>query len=198
MSGTVSIFRIPVAKVTEAEAVERIVALAKQQAYDNKGEAFAKGAAVRFGSSRAYTTRSVYEVDDEEHAHIGRLLTPLVMAMPPLMAADGESHHNEANLQVDNRLMVSGYTAAPLTDEESRLSRTILQCIRQNKKLMIRLGDDKRQLLTILHAIDAQDEARQIDVGHVFGDEVIQAVIGYAQHDCSLITNYSIPSNMLR
>ena len=130
--------------------------------------AFAKGAAVRFGSSRAYTTRSVYEVDDEEHAHIGRLLTPLVMAMPPLMAADGESHHNEANLQVDNRLMVSGYTAAPLTDEESRLSRTILQCIRQNKKLMIRLGDDKRQLLTILHAIDAlpDDLRRQATLGY--------------------------------
>ena len=40
MSGTTSIFRIPVAKVTEAEAVERIVALAKQQAYDNKKAAF--------------------------------------------------------------------------------------------------------------------------------------------------------------
>ena len=40
MSGTASIFRIPVAKVTEAEAVERIVALAKQQAYDNKKAAF--------------------------------------------------------------------------------------------------------------------------------------------------------------
>ena len=36
MSGTVRLFRIPVAKVTEPEAVERIVALAKQQAYDNK------------------------------------------------------------------------------------------------------------------------------------------------------------------
>ena len=42
MSGTVGIFRIPVAKVTEDEAVERIVALAKQQADDNKREAFAK------------------------------------------------------------------------------------------------------------------------------------------------------------
>ena len=40
MSGIASIFRIPVAKVTEAEAVERIVALAKQQAYDNKKPAF--------------------------------------------------------------------------------------------------------------------------------------------------------------
>ena len=40
MSGTASIFRIPVAKVTEAEAVERIVALAKQQAYDNRRAAF--------------------------------------------------------------------------------------------------------------------------------------------------------------
>ncbi len=40
MSGTASIFRIPVAKVTEAEAVERIVALAKQQADDNKRAAF--------------------------------------------------------------------------------------------------------------------------------------------------------------
>lgn len=117
--------------------------------------AFARGAAIRFGSSRAYTTRSVYEIDDEEHARIGRLLTPLVMAMPPLMAEDGENHQEEANLQVDNRLMVLDYTPAPLTDEENRLSHTIRQCIRQNKKLMIQLGDDKRQLLTILHAIDA-------------------------------------------
>ena len=45
MSGTASIFRIPVAKVTEAEAVERIVALAKQQAYDNKRAVFVKKAA---------------------------------------------------------------------------------------------------------------------------------------------------------
>ena len=45
MSGNARIFGIPVAKVTEAEAVERIVALAKQQAYDNKGETFAKGEA---------------------------------------------------------------------------------------------------------------------------------------------------------
>ena len=40
MSGTAYIFRIPVAKVTESEAVERIVALAKRQAYDNKKAAF--------------------------------------------------------------------------------------------------------------------------------------------------------------
>ena len=45
MSGIASIFRIPVAKVTEAEAVERIVALAKQQAYDNKRAVFVKKAA---------------------------------------------------------------------------------------------------------------------------------------------------------
>ena len=130
--------------------------------------AFARGAAIRFGSSRAYTTRSVYEIDDEEHARIGRLLTPLVMAMPPLMAEDGENHQEEANLQVDNRLMVPDYTPAPLTDEESRLSHTIRQCIRQNKKLMIQLGDDKRQLLTILHAIDAlpDDLRRQATLGY--------------------------------
>ena len=36
MSETVKLFGIPVAKVTEAEAVERIVALAKKRAYDNK------------------------------------------------------------------------------------------------------------------------------------------------------------------
>lgn len=45
MIETANIFRIPVAKVTEAEAVERIVALAKQQAYDNKRGAFGKRAA---------------------------------------------------------------------------------------------------------------------------------------------------------
>ena len=52
MSGTASIFRIPVAKVTEAEAVERIVALAKQQADDNKGEAF--GMRGGFGKRAAF------------------------------------------------------------------------------------------------------------------------------------------------
>ena len=36
MSETVKLFGIPVAKVTEAEAVERIVELAKKRAYDNK------------------------------------------------------------------------------------------------------------------------------------------------------------------
>ena len=40
MSGVVRLFGIPVAKVTESEAVERIVALAKRQAYDNKKAAF--------------------------------------------------------------------------------------------------------------------------------------------------------------
>ena len=40
MSGNVKLFGIPVAKVTEAEAVERIVALAKRHAYDNKKAAF--------------------------------------------------------------------------------------------------------------------------------------------------------------
>ena len=39
MSGTVKLFGIPVAKVTEAEAVERIVGLAKRQAHDDKGAA---------------------------------------------------------------------------------------------------------------------------------------------------------------
>ena len=37
MSGTVKLFGIPVAKMTEAEAVERIVGLAKRQAHDDKG-----------------------------------------------------------------------------------------------------------------------------------------------------------------
>ena len=40
MNGNARLFGIPVAKVTEVEAVERIVALAKQQAYDNKKPAF--------------------------------------------------------------------------------------------------------------------------------------------------------------
>ena len=40
MNGNARLFGIPVAKVTESEAVERVVALAKQQAYDNKRAAF--------------------------------------------------------------------------------------------------------------------------------------------------------------
>ena len=75
-------------------------------------------------------------------------------------------------------------------------------CIFRQTSDFVDAGDHACLAREILHftgrVVDAQDEARQIDVGHVFGDEVIQAVIGYAQHDCSLITNYSIPSNMLR
>ena len=51
MNDVVKLFGIPVAKVTEAEAVERIIALAKRQAYDNKRTAFVATLNVDFVSN---------------------------------------------------------------------------------------------------------------------------------------------------
>ncbi len=118
--------------------------------------AFAQGAATRFGTSRAYTTRYVYEVTADEHARIGGLVTPLVMALPPL-GSEGNDYRDgeQANQLADNRLMVGTYIPAPLTQEEEQLSQTIARCIRQNKRLFIQLGDSRNQLPVLLRAIDA-------------------------------------------
>ena len=51
MNDVVKLFGIPVAKVTEAEAVERIIALAKRQACDNKRAAFVATLNVDFVSN---------------------------------------------------------------------------------------------------------------------------------------------------
>lgn len=125
--------------------------------------AFTQGAAVRFGSSRAYTTRSVFELTQEECMRQGWLLTPLVTALRTVQT----EQHEEAATQADHHLMVQDYATERLTEEERRLSQTIAQCVRKDKRLFIRLGEDEHQLPTLLHAIDAlpDDLRRQVSLG---------------------------------
>ena len=131
-----------------------------------------QGAMTRFGSSRSYAMRSVYEVSDADYTSIGQRLTPLIAALPPLRQYD------EAYQVVEGHLVVSDEIPEAVTPEEAQLSDTIAHCIRLQKRLFIRLDDSLRssvgnvtsspQLFTILHAIDnlPEDLRKQASLGY--------------------------------
>ena len=97
-----------------------------------------QGMMTRFGSSRSYAMRSVYEVSDADYTSIGHRLTPLIAALPPLRQYD------EANQVVEGHLVVSDEIPEAVTPEEVQLSDTIAHCIRHQKRLFIRLDDSMR------------------------------------------------------
>ncbi|MBO4659069.1 MAG: hypothetical protein J5637_05555 [Prevotella sp.] len=121
-----------------------------------------RGAMTRFGNMRSYAMRSVYEIDDVDHARISHRLTPLVTALPPLRQYD------EPNQLAESHLVIPDEMPEAPSSSETQLAETIAHCIKYQKRLFIRLDDKQRQsadnmalssqLVTLLHAIDALPE----------------------------------------